>query len=77
MITDIYRKTGILTKGLIETVRKEQHGADDFRPLSNMLWDMFTGNERYKRILPKALSLKMHINLWSQLAKALAGEIKL
>jgi flavin-dependent dehydrogenase len=70
MITDIYRKNGILTKGLIETVRKEQNSSDDFKPLSGMLWDMFTGNERYKRIMPKALSLKMHLNLWGQLAKA-------
>ena len=70
MITDIYRKNGILTKGLIETVRKEQNSGDDFKPLSGMLWDMFTGNERYKRIMPKALSLKMHLNLWGQLAKA-------
>jgi flavin-dependent dehydrogenase len=73
MITDIYRKNGILTKGLIETVRIEQNSGDDFKPLSGMLWDMFTGNERYKRILPKALSLKMHLNLWGQLAKALVG----
>jgi len=73
MITDIYRKNGILTKGLIETVRMEQNSSDAFKPLSSMLWDMFTGNERYKRILPKALSLKMHINLWGQLAKAVVN----
>lgn len=73
MITDVYRKNGLLTKALIETVRKEQGGPDDFKPLSSMLWDMFTGNERYKKILPKALSAKMHINLWSQLAKALVA----
>jgi flavin-dependent dehydrogenase len=73
MITDIYRKNGLLTKSLIETVRKEQNSGDDFKPLSGMLWDMFTGNERYKRILPKALSLKMHLNLWGQMAKAVAG----
>lgn len=73
MITDIYRKNGILTKGLIETIRTEQHSDDIFKPLSGMMWDMFTGNERYKRILPKALSLKMHLNLWEQLAKAVVG----
>jgi flavin-dependent dehydrogenase len=71
MITDIYRKYGVLTKGLIETVRKEQQGADENRPLSGMLWDMFTGNERYRRIFPKSLSPKMHVNLWGQVAKAL------
>jgi len=73
MITDIYRKNGILTKGLIETVRMEQNSGDAFKPLSGMLWDMFTGNERYKRILPKALSLRMHLNLWEQLAKAVVS----
>ena len=71
MITDIYRKVNILTKALIETVRKEQAGKSAARPLSSMLWDMFTGNERYKKILPRALNLKMHFNLWGQLAKAL------
>ena len=74
MITDIYRKNGILTKGLIETVRKEQDRDGSFKPLSDMLWDMFTGNERYKRILPKALSLKMHFDLWGELAKAVVGK---
>ncbi len=73
LITDIYRKNGILTKALVETVRKEQAGPNAGKPLSSMLWDMFTGNERYKRILPKALSPKMHINLWGQLAKVLAA----
>lgn len=76
MITDIYRKNRILTKALIETVRKEQAGKSASRPLSSMLWDMFTGNERYKRILPKAMSPKMHINLWGQTAKALVTRRK-
>ena len=41
--TDITRKNGKLTKGMIEVVRKEQ-GSSGSRILSSILWDMFTGN---------------------------------
>jgi hypothetical protein len=32
---------------------------------------MFTGNERYKKIFPRALDLPMHIDLWREFAKVL------
>jgi len=71
LITDIYRKFGLLTKGMLEVVRNEQERAEDEKILSSILWNMFTGNERYKKILPNALSLKMHLDLWKVFAKIL------
>ncbi len=69
MITDIYRKYSVLTKGMLRVVEKEQKS--DGTGLSEILWDMFTGNERYKKIFPKALSPKMHLDLWTAFAGVL------
>ncbi len=66
-ITDIYRKYSVLTKGMLRVVEKEQRAGG--AGLSEILWDMITGNERYKKIFPKALSPSMHLDLW----KAFAG----
>jgi flavin-dependent dehydrogenase len=66
-ITDIYRKYSVLTKGMLRVVEKEQMSGG--AGLSEILWDMFTGNERYKKIFPKALNPRMHLSLW----KAFAG----
>jgi flavin-dependent dehydrogenase len=70
-IIDIYRKNRILTKGMLEVVRKEQQDSNNRRILSTILWDMFTGNERYKNIFPKALKLRMHLDLWKEFTKIL------
>ena len=70
-ITDIYRKNKMLTKGMLEVVRKEQQDSNNRRILSTILWDMFTGNERYKNIFPKAFKLRMHFDLWKAFTKIL------
>lgn len=69
-IIDLYRKNATLTKGLLEVVRVEQARQGCQRMLSSVLWDMFTGNERYRNIFPKAMNLKMHLELWKEFAKA-------
>lgn len=68
-ITDIYRKHRVLTKGMLRVVEKEQRTGK--AGLSEILWDMFTGNERYKNIFPKALSPGMHLDLWKEFANVL------
>lgn len=71
-IIDICRGNSILTKGMLSVVRKEQDNFFDRRKiLSSILWDMFTGNERYRNIFPKALDLRTHLSLWKESAKAL------
>ncbi len=72
-ITDIYRKNGFLTRGMLNVVRTEQRRSGNDRILSSILWDMFTGNERYKAILPRALSVRMHLDLWRTFAGQLVG----
>ena len=70
-VTDIYRKNSAMCKGMLKVVQKEQQTPKSRKILSSILWDMFTGNERYKDIFFRALSIEMHINLWKEFAKAL------
>ena len=69
-VTDIMRKNRTLTRGMLETVREEQRDCDT-RVLSTVLWEMFTGNERYKNIFPKTLSPRMNLSLATNSLKAL------
>jgi len=70
-ITDLYRKYSILTKGMIAVVEEEQKEPDNAKRLSSILWDMFTGNERYKKIFGTAVSLPMHLDLWKEFGRIL------
>jgi len=71
--TDVMRKNRLLTRGMLETVRKEQQQNSGRKVLSTILWEMFTGNERYRNIFPKTLSPVMNASL---LANALASLFK-
>jgi len=70
-VTDVYRKNKILTEGMLRVIRREQQGPADHRILSSILWNMFTGNERYKNIFPKALDIRMHGNLLREFSQVL------
>jgi len=70
-VTDVYRKNKILTEGMLRVVRREQQGPADRRILSSILWNMFTGNERYKNIFPKALDIRMHGNFLREFSQVL------
>jgi flavin-dependent dehydrogenase len=67
--TDLFRKYSLLTKGMLEVVRTEQEEPENKKRLSSILWDMFTGNERYKNIFRTAASLPLHLDLWRGCAK--------
>ncbi|MBI4827122.1 MAG: hypothetical protein HY807_12005 [Nitrospirae bacterium] len=67
-ITDLYKKYAIMTKGMLAVVEEEQNDPDNPRILSTILWNMFTGNERYKNIFKTAISIPMHIDLWREFA---------
>ena len=62
-VTDIVRKYPALTRGMLATVRAEQAAAQSARVLSTVLWEMFTGNERYRNIFPKTLNPAMNLRL--------------
>ena len=69
-----YRRWKYLTKAMIEVVRKEQGDPNNTEKiLSSILWDMFTGNERYKNVFLKSLKVRMHIDMWEGLFKGLLG----
>jgi flavin-dependent dehydrogenase len=70
-VIDRYRKTAILTKAMLKVVEKEQRDPGNGKILSSILWDMFTGNERYKKVFLKSAKVKMHIDMWEGLIRSL------
>lgn len=71
-VIDLYRMIKPLTKAMLRTVEMEQKRSQDSEKiLSSILWDMFTGNERYKNVFMKSLKPKMHIDMWEGLFKSI------
>jgi flavin-dependent dehydrogenase len=67
-----YRRWKHLTKAMLEVVRKEQADPNNSEKiLSSILWDMFTGNERYKNVFFKSAKVRMHIDMWEGLFKSI------
>ena len=66
-----YRSIGLLTSAMVKVVEKEQGGDSEDRILSGILWDMFTGNERYKKIFAQSLKVKMHRDMWGGVFKTI------
>jgi flavin-dependent dehydrogenase len=67
-VTDLFKDHKILTKSMLEAVRNEQNEPNNPKTLSSVLWDMFTGNERYKNIFRKAISFPMLYDLLKRVA---------
>ena len=70
-VTDIVKRYKALTKGMLAVVQKEQEDTDNQKVMSSILWDMFTGNERYKNIFMRSMNVQMNLGLMSRVAKAL------
>ena len=70
-VTDLNKRYGVMTQAMLEVVRTEQARPNSSRALSSILWNMFTGNERYKNIFLQALSLPMHLEIWAAMARSL------
>lgn len=62
-VTDLHKRYKTLTKGMLRVVRKEQADLAYPKRLSSMLWDMFTGNERYRNIFFRSISAPMVYDL--------------
>ncbi len=73
-VIDRYRKTTMLTKAMLKVVEKEQRDLKNGKILSSILWDMFTGNERYKNVFLKSFKIKMHFDMWEGVIKSLKRE---
>ena len=74
-VTDLYKKNKGLCEGMLETVKKEQLDTNGSRILSSILWDVFTGNERYKNIFFRSLNAKMQLTLLGKFTKTLARSV--
>jgi len=70
-VIGVYRSWTFLTRAMLNVVRKEQGSTRNEKILSSILWDMFTGNERYKNVFAKSLKLRMHVDMWEGLFKGL------
>lgn len=68
-VTDIYKSFSPLTRAMLAVVREEQGDHRNRKRFSNILWNMFTGNERYRNIFGTAMSLPMHLDIWGELLK--------
>jgi flavin-dependent dehydrogenase len=62
-VTDLHKRYKILTNGMLRVVRKEQGDPAYPKRLSSMLWDMFTGNERYRNIFFRSMSFQLVYDL--------------
>lgn len=72
-VTDLIKTSSMMTKGMLAVVNDEQQDAEAPKTLSSILWDMFTGNERYKNIFLRTLDIKVHFALLVKFAKVIAG----
>jgi len=70
-LADFYKNYGLLTRWMLEIVREEQSDPKDPKRLSSVLWNMFTGNERFRNIFATAVSLPMRFDLWRAFARTL------
>ncbi|MEW6585270.1 MAG: hypothetical protein AB1442_06620 [Nitrospirota bacterium] len=74
-VTDLFKRYRLLGRGMVRVVAKEQEGPQRAKTLSSILWDMFTGNERYRNIFFRTLNVPMQLDLLRESAKGmLVGE---
>jgi flavin-dependent dehydrogenase len=73
LFTELFKRVPLLTKGMLGVLEKEQADPRNQKILSSILWDMFTGNERFKRIFPRGFSLSMHRDLLLELERILVS----
>ena len=69
--TDVFKQHKALTKGMLAVIRQEQQEPGTPGRLSSILWDMFTGNERYKNIFLRAVNLPLFAHLVKHMPGAL------
>ena len=49
-VIELYKRYGLLTSGMLAVVQEEQDNPKDPKRFSSILWNMFTGNERFRNI---------------------------
>jgi hypothetical protein len=72
LFIDLFRKQPFLTRAMLDVINGEQSDeSQKQKTLSTILWDMFTGNERYKTVFKRALSPTMHRDLLAGIVKTI------
>jgi flavin-dependent dehydrogenase len=74
IVTDLYRIFGLLTSIMLGIVRAEQKDSSDQNKIfSSILWDMFTGNERYKKVFYRAFKIRMKLSTMKEVFMDIIG----
>ncbi len=70
--TDLFREYRLLTSVMLRVVRREsRNNKDKNKILSSILWDMFTGNERYKEVFFRAIKPELIIKMTAATLKTI------
>jgi flavin-dependent dehydrogenase len=73
-VTDLFRIFGLLTSTMLGIVRAEQKDTRDQKKVfSSILWDMFTGNERYRNIFFRNFKLRMKMCTVKEIFRSVTG----
>jgi hypothetical protein len=64
MASDRFKRSDAITISILGVVQREQGDHSSQKVLSGILWDMFTGNERYMNIFFRAINVPMFYNLF-------------
>lgn len=63
----LMHKSRLLRRAVLRMVQTEQGRSDGTRPMSNILWDMFTGSAPYGDVLGRALRLSFLASLFKNI----------
>lgn len=68
----LMHKSRFLRRGILRMVRDEQNCPAGSRPMSTILWDMFTGSAPYRDVLRRTL----HLSFLAALVKNILSEVR-
>jgi flavin-dependent dehydrogenase len=72
--TDLVREYRFLTSAMLRVVKNESEDHNDKEKiLSSILWDMFTGNERYKEVFKRAISPGLIVKMTASTLRQIIG----
>jgi len=75
--TDLFREYRFLTSVMLSVVKKESRDLNyENKILSSILWDMFTGNERYKEVFYRAIRPELIMKMTASTIKTMFSTTK-
>jgi len=67
---DLFSRSALITRAHLSLAAEEQRTQAGRRPMSNVLWGLFTGNAPYRAIVRQALGVRLQARLGMALARA-------